>query len=185
MRLLLVLLLLLAPLTGRAQDAFSDALPGLGGGFAQQAEATDRLGALGDPRAASWGAELAETFAAERRRGVPPHYREEGQVALYVLRDAAVALELARQNFVTQKDTRDLRLLADAALASGDAAAVESVRQWLAATGFEDLTLQALMKGTRPFIGGDAPLHFFVFDEGVESAKSAGQIFLRRPPRGR
>lgn len=51
MRLLLVLLLLLAPLTGRAQDAFSDALPGLGGGFAQQAEAADRLGALGDPRA--------------------------------------------------------------------------------------------------------------------------------------
>lgn len=51
MRVLLLLLLLLAPLTGRAQDAFEAALPGLAGGFAQQAEAAERLGAQGDPRA--------------------------------------------------------------------------------------------------------------------------------------
>ncbi|WP_211849383.1 urea ABC transporter permease subunit UrtB [Neoroseomonas eburnea] len=51
MRLLFLFLLLLVPAKGRAQDAFGAALPGLAGGFAQQVEAAERLGALGDPRA--------------------------------------------------------------------------------------------------------------------------------------
>ncbi len=38
-------------LPARAQDAFLDTLAGLGGGFGAQAEAAERLGALGDPRA--------------------------------------------------------------------------------------------------------------------------------------
>ncbi|RKK01551.1 urea ABC transporter permease subunit UrtB, partial [Pseudoroseomonas wenyumeiae] len=42
-------LLLAAPL--RAQDGVQTAAAGLAGGFAAQAEAVDRLGALGDPRA--------------------------------------------------------------------------------------------------------------------------------------
>lgn len=50
-RLILLLVLLLAALPARAQDAFVAALPGLGGGFAAQAEAVERLGAIGDPRA--------------------------------------------------------------------------------------------------------------------------------------
>ncbi|MBR0672256.1 urea ABC transporter permease subunit UrtB [Neoroseomonas soli] len=50
-RIAILLLVLLAPLAGHAQDAFEAALAGLGGGFAQQAEAAERLGMLGDPRA--------------------------------------------------------------------------------------------------------------------------------------
>jgi urea transport system permease protein len=49
LRLLVVFLLLAAPL--RAQEGFEGAAAGLSGGFATQAEAVDRLGALGDPRA--------------------------------------------------------------------------------------------------------------------------------------
>jgi urea transport system permease protein len=49
--LLLVVLLLGAGRDARAQDAFLDALAGLGGNFNAQAEAVERLGALGDPRA--------------------------------------------------------------------------------------------------------------------------------------
>jgi urea transport system permease protein len=52
--LLLIFLLLLALPTGapRAQqDAFLSALPGLGAGFASQAEAVERLGTAADPRA--------------------------------------------------------------------------------------------------------------------------------------
>jgi urea transport system permease protein len=48
-RLLLILLLLALP--ARAQDAFVALLPGLGSNFNAQAEAVERLGALGDPRA--------------------------------------------------------------------------------------------------------------------------------------
>ncbi|WP_198374292.1 urea ABC transporter permease subunit UrtB [Neoroseomonas rubea] len=50
-RLLAILLMLALALPARAQDAFIDALAGLGGGFGAQAEAADRLGTLGDPRA--------------------------------------------------------------------------------------------------------------------------------------
>ncbi|WP_245903282.1 urea ABC transporter permease subunit UrtB [Humitalea rosea] len=50
LRLLMLLFLLMAP-QAHAQDAFSELLPGLTGGFAQQAETVERLGALGDPRA--------------------------------------------------------------------------------------------------------------------------------------
>jgi urea transport system permease protein len=46
----LLLALLVAALPVRAQE-FESLLPGLAGGFAQQAEAVERLGALGDPRA--------------------------------------------------------------------------------------------------------------------------------------
>ncbi|MBR0665366.1 urea ABC transporter permease subunit UrtB [Roseomonas hellenica] len=49
--LFLIVLLLAASLPAHAQDAFLDALAGLAGGFTQQAEAAERLGAGGDPRA--------------------------------------------------------------------------------------------------------------------------------------
>jgi urea transport system permease protein len=49
LRLLPLFLLLAMPL--RAQEGFDSAAAGLAGGFAAQAEAVDRLGALGDPRA--------------------------------------------------------------------------------------------------------------------------------------
>lgn len=49
LRLLAVVLLLAAP--ARAQEGFDAAVGGLAGGFGAQAEAVDRLGALGDPRA--------------------------------------------------------------------------------------------------------------------------------------
>ncbi|WP_372621157.1 urea ABC transporter permease subunit UrtB [Falsiroseomonas sp.] len=50
-RFLPFLLLLALALPARAQDAFVAALPGLAGGFAAQAQAVERLGVLGDPRA--------------------------------------------------------------------------------------------------------------------------------------
>ncbi len=50
-RILLLLLLVAAALPARAQDAFVAALSGVGGNFNAQAEAVERLGALGDPRA--------------------------------------------------------------------------------------------------------------------------------------
>jgi urea transport system permease protein len=49
--LLVVMFLLAAVLPAAAQDSYLDALPGLAGGFGSQAEAVERLGASGDPRA--------------------------------------------------------------------------------------------------------------------------------------
>jgi urea transport system permease protein len=49
LRFLILALLLAAP--ARAQESFEALLPGLAGGFAQQVETVEKLGALGDPRA--------------------------------------------------------------------------------------------------------------------------------------
>jgi urea transport system permease protein len=49
--LIVLAITLLLALPARAQDAFTAALPGLAGGFAQISEAVEKLGASGDPRA--------------------------------------------------------------------------------------------------------------------------------------
>jgi Tfp pilus assembly protein PilF len=105
--------------------------------------------ALGDPRADAWRRELEGMLASDRRRGLPPHLREEGELALHVDGNAESALTFARLNFVTQKDTRDLRLLAASASASSDAHALASLRAWMVETGFEDRVVQGPLDATR------------------------------------
>ena len=90
--------------------------------------------------------ELDTLLAVGRRRGTTPHLREEGELALYVDRDAARALVLARQNFALQKDTPDIRLLLGAAVAAGDKPTLAELRRWLASTGFEDRVVAARLK---------------------------------------
>jgi hypothetical protein len=107
--------------------------------------------AVGDARAPGWRNELAEALAADRHRGIPPHWREEGELALYADKDAMAAIGLARRNFETQKDTRDLRLLALAASAQGDRAVIAEINAWLATSGFEDRLTQSLLEGTLTF----------------------------------
>ena len=96
--------------------------------------------------AASARRELDTLLAVGRRRGTTPHLREEGELALYVDRDPARALVLARQNFALQKDTPDVRLLLGAALAAGDKPTLAELRRWLASTGFEDHVVAARLK---------------------------------------
>jgi len=107
--------------------------------------------ALADSDAVSSLRELLVLLEADRGEGVPPHLREEAQLALYVEGDAAAALRLARLNFETQKDTPDLRMYAAAAIAAADASAVGEVRAWMRETGFEDrVVAAALQRGRAP-----------------------------------
>jgi tetratricopeptide (TPR) repeat protein len=80
------------------------------------------------------------------RRGDPPHLREEALIALNVDRDPARALKLAGDNFETQRETLDVRLLARAARASGNREVLREVADWVRETGFEDHELA----GVRP-----------------------------------
>ena len=98
--------------------------------------------ALADSDAVSSFRELLVLLEADRSDGVPPHLREEAQLALYVEGDAAAALRLARLNFETQKDTPDLRMYAAAAIAAADASAVAEIRAWMRETGFEDRVVE-------------------------------------------
>ena len=85
---------------------------------------------------------LRERFEAARLRGETSHAREEGRFALTIERDAKRALNLAQQNWRTQREAADLRLLIDAAKAAGDESTLESARQFIANTGFRDARIE-------------------------------------------
>jgi hypothetical protein len=63
---------------------------------------------------------------------------------LQLRQDARQALRLATLNFAVQREPRDARILLEAAIAASDAAAAQSVRDWLQHSGFEELRLHAL-----------------------------------------
>lgn len=96
---------------------------------------------LGDPRAAELAAALADRLDAARRRGDPPHHREAARLALDLTGDAHAALAHARRNWTLQKEPADLLLLARAARAADDAAALAEVRGWIASQRWTDVRI--------------------------------------------
>jgi hypothetical protein len=96
---------------------------------------------LRDPALEDTRSQINALVTLAARRGDPPHLREEALVALDVDHDAARALELAKANFATQRETIDIRLLSRAARATGDTATLRSVAQWIRETGYEDRQL--------------------------------------------
>jgi Tfp pilus assembly protein PilF len=99
------------------------------------------------PEAAASIATLAARFEASRARGDTVHQRENARFELFLRDDARAALPLARLNWNVQREPADVLLLAQVAAATGDAAALAEVRQWLAQTGFEYPAVTALLAG--------------------------------------
>jgi len=89
---------------------------------------------------------LQDRFAAARLRGDTVHRREEARFALALLGDPRRALQLARENWDVQREPWDARILLEAALASGDAAAARPAVEFLNGAGLEDVTLAPLTK---------------------------------------
>ena len=87
--------------------------------------------------------ELADRFAAARRRGDTVHLREEARFRLDVENDIPAALVLAKANWNVQREPADLRILAAAARASGENDARRTVTDWLASTRLEDVAVVA------------------------------------------
>ncbi len=98
------------------------------------------LHAVDDPQFDLLNTRVLDTFAAGHRRGEALHLREEARYRL-ALGDDAEALKLATANWAIQHEPWDARLLLRAAQAAGQPAVAEVVRQWQAATGFEDVRL--------------------------------------------
>jgi tetratricopeptide (TPR) repeat protein len=96
---------------------------------------------LNDPALSRTRKDLLEFETLSERRGDVPHAREQALLALEVEHDAQRALELARRNFETQRETIDVRLLARAALAMRDRSTLAELQEWLRATRFEDRSL--------------------------------------------
>ncbi|RZA32313.1 MAG: hypothetical protein EOP92_26670 [Lysobacteraceae bacterium] len=102
------------------------------------------LSALRAPEAAGQVAALRARFEAARRRGDTVHRREEARFALALAGNPLDAVRLAKLNWAVQKEPADLRILAQAAAASGDAEASRLVRDWLRQSRLEDRTLDRL-----------------------------------------
>ena len=90
----------------------------------------------GKPRA-EFMARARAWLDLEASRGDAMHYREAAMLAL-LDESPALALDAARRNFEVQKELPDVRVLARAARAAGDAGAVQSLRRWLVDTGYHD-----------------------------------------------
>lgn len=100
--------------------------------------------ALKRPGAARLAQMLEDRFAAAKQRGDTTHQAEEARYQLRLRGNAKEALRLAIENYRVQREPRDARILLEAAIAAGDAAAAKPVRDWLQSSGFEDARLRDL-----------------------------------------
>jgi Tfp pilus assembly protein PilF len=90
--------------------------------------------------------QLRDRFAASRLRGDRVHLREEARFTLHLLNAPQAALTLTQENWQVQKEPADVRILVEAAIAAGDAAAVRTVTGWLRNSRLEDVQLSRLMQ---------------------------------------
>ena len=93
--------------------------------------------------------DLRARFDAARRRGDNLHRREEARFRLAIDNDAGTAQKLARDNWAVQREPADLRILIDAARASGDIEALKIAADWVTKTRLEDAAIVAALKASR------------------------------------
>jgi len=101
--------------------------------------------ALKRPEAAASIETLRARFEASHARGDTVHQRENARFELFLRGDPRSALPYAVANWQVQREPADLRILAEAAAAANDAAALETVRRWLTETGLEYEAVAALV----------------------------------------
>ena len=89
-------------------------------------------------------AELAARFNAAMRRGDTVHQREQARYELHVRGNTKAGLALAQQNWAVQKESADIRILLEAALAAKDPAAAAPVLEWARKQSLEDVTVTRL-----------------------------------------
>ncbi len=87
---------------------------------------------------------LNDRFAAARMRGDTTHRAEEARFELQLVGNPAASLTVASANYQVQREPRDARALLEAAIAAGNTAAAQPVRDWLRTSGFEDTHLRQL-----------------------------------------
>lgn len=94
--------------------------------------------AIALPAAAEHEAAIRARFDAARLRGDKLHIQDEARFSLYFLNRPAEALKLAQENYLTQHEPSDARILLEAALAARNPTAARPVLDWLARTRHED-----------------------------------------------
>jgi tetratricopeptide (TPR) repeat protein len=103
--------------------------------------------ALMRPEAAASIELLRARFDASHARGDTVHQRENARFELVLRGNPRSALPYAVENWKVQREPADLRILAEVAAATNDAAALATVKQWLAETHLEYPAVEALVSG--------------------------------------
>jgi hypothetical protein len=96
------------------------------------------------PEADEHVALLRTRFDDAARRFDSVHLREQSRFTLIILDQPADALELALENWKTQRERADADLVLSASIASGKPKAARPVLDWMAETGVEDAKLDDL-----------------------------------------
>jgi Tfp pilus assembly protein PilF len=90
--------------------------------------------------------ELERRFNAAHQRGDTTHRREEARYRLHLGGQPRAALTLALENWASQKEPADARLVLECALAANDPDAADAVRAFIRRTRLQDVQLAALEK---------------------------------------
>lgn len=104
---------------------------------------------LNTPEANAAASTLASRYDAARERGDRLHLREEARFLLHVRRKPAEALALATENWQTQKEPADLRILLEAATATGKREPAQPALAWLDRTHLEGRIIARLAAQAR------------------------------------
>lgn len=102
--------------------------------------------ALNTPKAIEHEAVIRARFDAARLRGDKLHIQDESRFYLYFLSNPKEALRLAQENWLSQHEPSDARMLLEAALAAKDKVAAQPALDWLSQSHIEDRHLQKLVK---------------------------------------
>jgi tetratricopeptide (TPR) repeat protein len=101
---------------------------------------------LGTAEAARWMHAYEERLRAAERDGDGTHQREHAMYLLDVREDAVAAVELARRNWMAQREPADLRIYARAAVSAHSSADCAQLAEWLEKTHYEDRVLSARLE---------------------------------------
>lgn len=101
--------------------------------------------ALGSANAKQHVDALSSRFAASRMRGDKVHLREDARFTLRLLNKPNEALKLAQENWETQREPADARILLEAAAAANDREAALPVVEWLKDARLEDVRIRELI----------------------------------------
>lgn len=97
------------------------------------------------PGAAAASDALRDRFDAAMMRGDTVHRREQARFELALRGDPKAAVRLAKLNWAVQKEPADLRILVEAAAASGDPEAARLARDWIRQSRIEDRQLDPFL----------------------------------------
>jgi len=105
--------------------------------------------ALGLPEARAHEEIIRARFDAARMRDDKLHLQDEARFTLYFLDRPREAIALARENYETQREPADARMLMEAALAARDPGAAKPALDWFYSSGHEDVYIRRVAEALR------------------------------------